>query len=205
MLAKWWWRFGVEDGLLWKKVICSRYPPIGGRWYPFSVNFGICSKIWGAILKVSHSNSHIFNIFLNNSQLIVGNGGRIHFWTDTWVGNLSFKSAFPRLFSLLLEKDITLKVVAERWSAQTDRTFRFRRALLGWESDDLIRLGDFLNTAGYGLSDRVDRLQWVASSSGQFSVSSIYSLLATSGSCSVTKILWNNLSPPKAQFFGWLA
>lgn len=135
----------------------------------------------------------------------MGNGDRIHFLTDTWVGNLSVKSAFPRLFNLSLEKDITLKVVAERWSAQTGRTFRFRRALLGWESDELIRLGDFLNTAGYGLSERADRLQWVASSAGQFSVSSLYSMLETSGSCSITKIIWNNLSPPKAQFFGWLA
>lgn len=170
----------------------------------FQLILGFVQK-FGVILKVSHSNSYLFNIFLNNSQLIVGNGDRIHFWTDTWVGNLSVKSAFPRLFSLSLEKDITLKVVAERWSAQIDRTFRFRRALLGWESDELLRLGDFFNTAGFGLSERVDRLQWMASSSGQFSVSSLYYMLDTSESCSVTKIIWNNLSPPKVQFFGWLA
>lgn len=25
MLAKWWWRYGVEDNSLWKKIIISKY------------------------------------------------------------------------------------------------------------------------------------------------------------------------------------
>lgn len=25
LLIKWWWRFGIEKGALWRKVICSKY------------------------------------------------------------------------------------------------------------------------------------------------------------------------------------
>ncbi|CAL5353932.1 unnamed protein product [Camellia sinensis] len=34
LLVKWWWRYGVEDNSLWKKIIISKYEAGGGRWLP---------------------------------------------------------------------------------------------------------------------------------------------------------------------------
>lgn len=107
---------------------------------PFSRSFWVLFKNLGDILKVSQSNSHLFNIFMVNSQLFVGNGNRVHFWSDSWAGNLSIKSLFPRLFSLSSEKEITLRAVMDRRDAHSDGFLRFRRTLLSWESDELIRL-----------------------------------------------------------------
>lgn len=96
-----------------------------------------------------------------NSQLFVGNGNRVHFWSDSWAGNLSIKSLFPRLFSLSSEKEITLRVVMDRRDAHSDGFLRFRRTLLSWESDELIRLEAFLISVGTGFSDSADCLQWM--------------------------------------------
>lgn len=121
------------------------------------------------------------------------------------MGNLSIKALFPRLFSLSSEKEITLRVVLDRRVDQSDGFLRFRRALLSWESDELISLEALLNSVGSGSSDRDDCLQWLANTYGQFSVSSLYSLLMPFTHLLVSKLLWNNIYPPKVQFLGWLA
>ncbi|KAL7167071.1 hypothetical protein ACSBR2_037692 [Camellia fascicularis] len=40
LLAKWWWRYGIEDMALWKDIVISKYGSFGGRWRPFLANVG---------------------------------------------------------------------------------------------------------------------------------------------------------------------
>ncbi|XP_028127425.1 uncharacterized protein LOC114323930 [Camellia sinensis] len=39
LLAKWWWRFGMEDNSLWKQFIYSKYKSENGRWFLFHVEW----------------------------------------------------------------------------------------------------------------------------------------------------------------------
>lgn len=41
-----------------------------------------------------------FNSFVNLVSLKLGAGSKIRFWEDTWVGDIPFSEAFPRLFQL---------------------------------------------------------------------------------------------------------
>lgn len=34
LLLKWWWRFGGDENLMWKKVLCGKYNIQGSKWYP---------------------------------------------------------------------------------------------------------------------------------------------------------------------------
>lgn len=38
----------------------------------------------------------------------LGNGERIAFWHDTWVGSVSLKELYPRLFQVAQVKDISV-------------------------------------------------------------------------------------------------
>ncbi|CAL5368616.1 unnamed protein product [Camellia sinensis] len=167
---------------------------------------GYCSKLWGDVLNIGHSNPLLLNLLMEITNIVVGNGIRIQFWDDHWVGNLCVENEFPRLYSLSTEKEVSLSLMMERKGSSTSWIFNFRRPLFAWEADDLATLNNLLNQAVAGLSNRDDCLRWLASSSGQFRVSSLYNLSMYSGSFEfeVTKLLWNNVSPPKAQFLGWL-
>jgi len=41
--------------------------------------------------------------FEDNYSWEVGNGRKIRFWEDKWVGNVKLKEKFPRLFSICSE------------------------------------------------------------------------------------------------------
>lgn len=45
------------------------------------------------------------NCFINQMVRRVGNGESTSFWKDIWVGAISLKSAFPRLYALYTQKD----------------------------------------------------------------------------------------------------
>lgn len=34
LLAKWWWKFGALDNVLWKNVVCSKYHYASSKWSP---------------------------------------------------------------------------------------------------------------------------------------------------------------------------
>ncbi|XP_028070062.1 pentatricopeptide repeat-containing protein At4g26680, mitochondrial-like [Camellia sinensis] len=74
LIAKWWWRFGMEDNSLWKQLICSKYKSEGGRWFPFHVEANNISRLWSDILVVNESNSSLLNHYLHNTEIKIGNG-----------------------------------------------------------------------------------------------------------------------------------
>ncbi|CAL5417428.1 unnamed protein product [Camellia sinensis] len=40
LLLKWWWRFGAKNQSLWKEVICAKYVPVDGKWFPKLIGKG---------------------------------------------------------------------------------------------------------------------------------------------------------------------
>lgn len=175
LLAKWWWRYGGEDQALWKEVIISKYSSYGGRWRPFLVEGGQCSRIWGDILSLEHSSPNLFSYFMENSVIKVRNGRRISFWEEHWSLNCSLRSEFPRLFELSEDKESSLQQMIDRKISSDGWSSQFRRGLRAWEEDEVGRLRAYLSTHEPVLSDKVDSWVWKASASGMFSVKSLYS------------------------------
>ncbi|KAL7222094.1 hypothetical protein ACSBR1_023915 [Camellia fascicularis] len=205
LLSKWWWRYGNKDKALWKKVDCSKYETIGGRWMPFLEDISRVSRVWGDILSVASSNPQLGHFYLSKCRVVARNGSGIRFWIDSWVGEQSLKVLFPRLYLLSVEKDDSLGMLVERKGNSEEWVLAFRRPLRAWEVAEVGRLSTMLNAVRTSLADSEHCLRWIASSSSEFNVASIYNRNEVGVLSDVSSLIWNNLSPPKSQFFGWLA
>lgn len=174
LLAKWWWRYGSEDNALWKILICSKYGAKGGRWSPFFMNNFTCSRIWSDILSVAQSNPRLFDFFKENVEIKVGNGRRIMFWEDAWNGSYCLKDKYPRLFSISIDKGVTLKEMVDRKDSFANWILRFRRNLRIWEEEELRILKDELGSGPSLCLVNLDSISWKEGNSGCFSVKAAY-------------------------------
>ncbi|XP_028051231.1 uncharacterized protein LOC114255885 [Camellia sinensis] len=137
----------------------------------------------------------------------MGNGERIHFWTDRWFNDMSLRCEFPRLFSLSVEKDGSLQFFYQRKGLGSDWKLAFRRSLLAWEEEEVQRLNVVLAEVPNLNLVTEDNCLWKANNSGVFTVASVWERLeVVNGSrIPISNFLWKNAAPPKAQFFSWLA
>jgi len=100
LLGKWCWRMLMERESLWFKVLSARYGMEedrvkgGGReaslWWR-DVH-ALCREAW----------------FRHNVSRVLGNGKNTWFWSEVWVGEVSLRDRFPRLFELSLFKDMSV-------------------------------------------------------------------------------------------------
>lgn len=161
--------------------------------------------MWKDISFIGIQNSNIFNFFLGNCNIKVGDGCRIKFWHDKWCGVSCLKEEFPSLFNLSTEKSGSLHQIFARKSGP-DWHFLYRRALYAWELADEVKLIALLSSAPFLIPASANSLVWSAGSCS-FSVSSLYSFSSSlhGPNLSITKFIWSNIFPPKVHFFGWLA
>ncbi|KAI8551305.1 hypothetical protein RHMOL_Rhmol06G0175600 [Rhododendron molle] len=102
----------------------------------------------------------------------------------------------------LLSQVLARKMELQKWD------FLFRRNLYDWESVNLDELNDLLDQSGVAIPrDAPDQLLWQATSSGKFSVKSIYNLAFSSHSDhdETFELIWKNVAQPKVKCFSWLA
>ena len=59
--------------------------------------------------------------FSKNCQFVVGLGNRVRFWQDGWYGDQPFKLAFPRLYGIAIDKEISVEVSLSRQGAEDRR------------------------------------------------------------------------------------
>lgn len=106
-------------------------------------------------------------------KIVVGDGRRVWFWHDTWLGSRSLKTDFPRLFSLSTEKDETLHQISSKKNLLGEWQLQFRRSLLAWEVEELQRLCGLLVASLILRVGFEDTCSWAAEGSEQFTVSSV--------------------------------
>ena len=70
----------------------------------------------------------------------VGNGKTISFWEDRWVGNVTLKSKFLRLYSLIVDKDISLNLCEDWINSVWLENLIWRRGLFEWEKLQVCQL-----------------------------------------------------------------
>ncbi|XP_049381369.1 ABC transporter G family member 25-like [Solanum stenotomum] len=161
LLAKWLWRFGREDQALWKEVISNKYGQ-NSPWVSDMVNIPYVVSVWRTIRNLWGQLQH-------NIRYKVGNGTRVLFWKDRWIGQDSLMSSYPDIYILSSSQDA---MVNEVWSEQ-GWNFSFRRLLNDWEigrvAEMLQTLDDFKCT-----NLEVDVMIWKHNHDGMLSVSRLY-------------------------------
>lgn len=137
LLSKWLWRFGEEDHALWKDVIISKYGQTE-QWTTNTVTNAYGVSVWRTI-------RNLWPKLSGSIGYKVGEGTRILFWKDKWIGQNSLMEDFPDLFSLSF-CDNPEASIAETWTNQGWNII-FRRLLNDWEIESvaslLQRLNDF--------------------------------------------------------------
>ena len=207
LLLKWWWRFAKEKDALWRQIICSKYKLDVKSWCPSPISNNSYSGVWKGIISLAERSGNLMLFYHNNFLVQVGDGKRILFWKDRWCSNSCLKDEFPTLYRLVMEKDVTLRIMHDRKVAVGDWSLLFRRRLYDWEEREVSRLKELLISGSNCSDNLVDKPVWLAEGSGMFSVSSVYrSEVVSLGPILITsKLVWNHLAPPKVQFFCWLA
>lgn len=122
LLSKWLWRFIKEEHALWKEVVINKYGQ-SEQWVANMVTNTCGVSVWRSIRNLGSK-------LAENLSFKVGEGTKIFFWKDEWLGQESLKDAFPNLFSC----DNPGATNAETLSPQ-GWNLTFRRLLNDWEVD----------------------------------------------------------------------
>ncbi|PNT69598.1 hypothetical protein BRADI_3g58349v3 [Brachypodium distachyon] len=163
-MTKWVWKiFRGDDPGLWLKIVHAK----GG------------SQFWRAIKKTKH-------LMELGAAFVVGDGSRVRFWLDQWLGADALRVRFPRLFAIAADPDIAVD------EGLHNPTLLFRRSLGLLDTPEWVALEQEL--AGVSLTDRPDSICWTLVTSGEFSTSSLYDKLMSGpsndvGLCSGDSVL----------------
>ena len=73
--------------------------------------------------------------FSKHLSFVVGEGTRIHFWHDRWIGDNALKDLYPELYVCSDAKDVCISEVLWLMEGGTTRVWdlRFFRAFEDWE------------------------------------------------------------------------
>jgi len=131
LLAKWKWRLGTEDNGLWKQVLESKY----GSWRNLNdpIVLKSASRWWTNIHKVCGGT--LQGLWFDNSfEWVLGDGKKVKFWEDKWVGEETLKSKFPRLYMISDCKDGAIGEVGHWEDNVWHWDLLWRRPRFVWES-----------------------------------------------------------------------
>ncbi|RVW19550.1 putative ribonuclease H protein [Vitis vinifera] len=198
LLGKWLWRFPRESTSLWHQVILSIYGTHSNGWDANTIVRWSHRCPWKAIAQG-------FQDFSKYTRFIVGDGERIRFWEDLWWGDQTLKDQYPRLFRVVMDKNIPISSILGS-SRPFSWNFNFRRNLTDSEIEDLERLMHSLDCMNLSTSAS-DTRSWSLCSSGLFTVKSFFTALSQMPDSSPffpTKFVWKSQVPFKVKAFIWL-
>ncbi|RVW54237.1 putative ribonuclease H protein [Vitis vinifera] len=198
LLGKWLWRFPRESTSLWHQVILSIYGTHSNGWDANTIVRWSHRCPWKAIAQG-------FQDFSKYTRFIVGDGERIRFWEDLWWGDQILKDQYPRLFRVVMDKNIPISSILGS-SRPFSWNFNFRRNLTDSEIEDLERLMHSLDCMNLSTSAS-DARSWSLCSSGLFTVKSFFTALSQMPDSSPffpTKFVWKSQVPFKVKAFIWL-
>lgn len=194
LLAKWWWRYGIDEKALWKKLIVDKYGLGETSWVPSSSHITRTSSIWRNIVKLP-SNKGVFNLIgFHACHWIVGNGASILFWRDKWLEDIPLSSKYPQLLSLATEKDLK---VQKAW-VTGEWTITFKRVLYHWEKSIYDEILNALSSITF-IPSREDRLVW------KHDLKRSFLDTLTGRQTPWLQSIWKMPMPPKVQCFLWMA
>jgi len=126
---------------------------------------------------------------------VIGNGRKIRFWKDHWICNNSLAIAYCPLYVISEQQG---NIVYDVWDGEnlmlTLRSMSSSTMNLWWELLSLM-----------ALSEEEDQILWNFTSSGKYTVQSLYTVINRRGVTPQFVIsIWQNMIPPRVQFFLWL-
>ena len=137
--------------------------------------------------------------------LVVGDGTRILFWHDRWVGDNTLKMLYPQLYVCSNDKDACISNVVCYQEGENNRIWnlRFYRDFHERELEDAISFLEFIQSwipRGYGS----DTSHWCLNGNGKFDTQSYYNnIRGASASNFPWKGVWKVKIHKRVAFFVW--
>jgi hypothetical protein len=135
--------------------------------------------------------------FLSRGSFNVGNGEDTRFWEDTWLGNKSLAILYPSLYNIVHRKNVSVANVLN----QNSLNITFRRTLTENRWTLWLQLAQRLMFIQ--LNGEKDTFVWGLTSSGQFTVKSMYLDMLDDDTKYLKKYIWKMKVPLKIKVFMW--
>ncbi|OMO91306.1 reverse transcriptase [Corchorus capsularis] len=181
LLKKWVWRFGNEKDSLWRKIIVEK-----GKLNPLDLQPRLesaskCSPIWKNILIHRRHEQNDLVSLSYGMALIVGNGKNIKFCYDHWIGDRPLNIQFPRIFSLVTNKEARIADLRILDDSDWKWSIRLRRNLFNWEIEQWENFQECIRdiVVNENFADKADN------------------------HFDIWKLVWPDLAPPKVHVLLW--
>ncbi|KAJ0941986.1 putative RNA-directed DNA polymerase [Helianthus annuus] len=201
LLAKWWWRFKVENNSIWKKVVWSIHQH-NRSWSPVPVKMSMPGP-WKQIAGIAKE-LLVLGVDLGSCfRAVVGNGLGTTFWMDCWIVDAPLCVLFPSLFQLESNRSA---LVADRIKVQNNVRFAafswVRVPSLQQEIKELYELSKLLENIS--ITGENDTWRWAVEDSSSFSVRGLRKLLRPNPIEDSNMLhSWNKWCPIKVNFLTW--
>lgn len=188
LLAKWLWKLETEEGM-WIDIIMNKY--VNEKCISGIKGKPGDSQFWKSLIQIK-------GIYYQHVKKKLGDGCNTRFWKDWWVGSKPLKDAYPILYNICFNHEIS---VAEVINMGWDR-FTFRRDIRGDKADLWASLKARCEEVRmYGGKDEP---QWMLTVDRKFSIKSLYLFLIKCDIGFKHKFLWKTKVPAKIKMFFWL-
>jgi hypothetical protein len=171
----------LSEGV-WQELLTNKY--IRGKTLSQVQAKPTDSPFWKEIMGVKDN-------FFKCGSFVIGDGSGTRFWEDVWLGNISLANQYPSLYNIVRTKNILVSDVLN----QTLLNIRFNRVLIGDKWDAWIHLVSRLMNVN--LNDEPDRFKWNLTTTGIFTVKSVYADIMNGHTVFLKKYLWKIKVPLK--------
>ena len=123
---------------------------------------------------------------------VIGNGRKVRFWEDIWLGNTSLATVYWPLYVINEQQGKTLHEV---WDGE-NLMLTFRRCVSTSTMNLWLELCSLLESVS--LSEEEDQILWHYTSSGKYSVQSLYNVINHRGFTPMfVGSIWKLTIPPR--------
>ena len=163
---------------------------------------------WAHLLSSDAETSKLRSIIEEGMLVKIGNGNSVRFWHDKWCDVGVLKRAFPRLYTISLQKDLSVSQMGEWQDNFWAWDLAWRRNLYDWECEEVQRLRNVIQQI---TPDRAaeDSVFWKHSGSNIYPTKHIGEKMIEDRQPilpkAVSNYVWQSFIPPRAQISVWLA
>ncbi|GKV22646.1 hypothetical protein SLEP1_g32498 [Rubroshorea leprosula] len=200
LMGKWWAKLAGNSNSLWYRVIRSKYGNLGGNWMSWvKEGKGRGSKWWQDICKLNDLIPGREGWLEDNFKLSIGEGKRVCFWQDNWLGTGPLSNLYPRLFVLSTGRHNTVNQMGTWISGQWSWSLQWRRELRTWEAATEDELRRILSRVQL-IQGKKDKWEWSFDTKNGYSTNVAYKLLTSPHNGLQLEIynkVWNTMVPSK--------